>query len=591
VTPYENLVTILDNLRGEAPESYKSYHPPADEPERLNSARSKALLHLFLKVRFGLLDFAERETYVTEGTDDGGIDAYYIDFDRKIIHFLQAKFRTSEKNFEEKTIDAEELLMMDINRVLDGYTTSEAGKEYNQKVLRMAKRIREIGDIGRYRYKIAILANARGVTKQKLMTLTGGFPVELIDYKACYSELLFPLISGTYYKADELQLSLNLSDKSAGAKISYTVTTEFTKCEITVVFVPTLEIAKVMYKYRNSILEYNPRSYLGHEGKGVNSEIRKSIEARATNEFALFNNGITILSDATYLNERIGQKDRAQLILVNPQIINGGQTAYTLSIIFREHMHGNLEAIFGQKEVLVKIITFQAGEDLAEDKKVSLIEDISRATNQQTAVTSADRRSNERNVKELQKKLFDRTGLFLERKRGEFEDGVREGYIRESEIVDRTLFYRAALAARGKLRDATAKKLAAIADYAILADANGEMLDRYAFSALLLSRMLRRQKNRLARLSNIILMKLYFGLELGFKLGMSVRDRAAAVAYVDKHIDKAWRGFEDFYVGKFPDSFFMSQRSVKPATEKYLTSSMFKADLKKFLDEEFRVSS
>ena len=175
----------------------------------------------------------------------------------------------------------------------------------------MVARIKEIEDIGRYSYKVIILANAKGVTKAKLSLLTGGFPTELIDYKACYTKLLFPLISGTYYNAEQLHISLSLSDKTPGAKISYTVDTSLTKCSITLVFVPTLEIAKAMFKYRNSILRYNPRSYLGHEGQMVNAEIRKSIEKRTTNEFALFNNGITILSDETHVNERIGQKDRA----------------------------------------------------------------------------------------------------------------------------------------------------------------------------------------------------------------------------------------------------------------------------------------
>jgi len=309
MTPYEVLIQVLDQLRSEAPANYTSYHPASNNVEKLNAARAKAFLHLFLKVSFGLLTFLEREPYIIEGTDDGGIDAYYIDSERKVIYFLQAKFRTNEKNFEEKSISPEELLMMDIGRVLEGETTYETGKRYNPKVLHMAKKIGEISDIGRYSYKVVILANATGVTKQKLITLTGGFPVELIDHKTCYAKLLFPLVSGTYYHADELQISLSLSNKSAGAKISYTVATEFTNCEITVIFVPTLEIAKSMFKYRNSILQYNPRSYLGHEGRTVNNEIRQSIENRATNEFALFNNGITILSDETYLNEKIGQKE------------------------------------------------------------------------------------------------------------------------------------------------------------------------------------------------------------------------------------------------------------------------------------------
>ena len=82
-----------------------------------------------------------------------------------------------------------------------------------------------------------------------------------------------------------------------------------------------------MYKYKNSILKYNPRSYLGLEGQKVNDSITDTVLSTTTNEFALYNNGITILSDETYINERIGQKNKAQLIIKNPQIINGGQTS------------------------------------------------------------------------------------------------------------------------------------------------------------------------------------------------------------------------------------------------------------------------
>lgn len=38
--------------------------------------------------------------YVTDGTNDGGIDGYYIDKEKKTIYFLQAKFRTNEENFQ-----------------------------------------------------------------------------------------------------------------------------------------------------------------------------------------------------------------------------------------------------------------------------------------------------------------------------------------------------------------------------------------------------------------------------------------------------------------------------------------------------------
>lgn len=585
MTPYELLIDILDTLRSEAPGAYKSYHPEPGDTDKLNSARAKAFLHLFLKVRFGLLSFAEREEYITEGGYDGGVDAYYIDSERKTIYFLQAKFRTNEKNFEEKAIDPEELLMMDISRILEGETKSEAGIDYNPKILRMAKRIKEISDIGRYNYTVVILANAKGVTRQKLVLLTSGLPAELIDHKACYTKLLFPLITGTYYQAEQLQLSLSLSNKSAGAKISYTVNTEFTKCEITVIFVPTLEIAKAMFKYRNSILQYNPRSYLGHEGKAVNSEIRRSIEEKATNEFALFNNGITILSDETYLNERIGQKDRAQLILINPQIINGGQTAYTLSVIYRENLDKDFYQIFGEKEVLVKIITFEGGEGLSEKKKLELIENISRATNQQTTVTIADRRSNEQSVQKLQKQLFDRTGLFMERKRGEFEDGIREGYIRPSEIIDRTTFFRAAMTIQGKFEMALRKRLVAKAKYEGLVNVPEETIDRFGFAIQLLSKMIHRDKERPEGISIHLLAKLYFGVQIGFKSDLTLQERAQEVDKIAQDINSTWVEFKSFASNSYP-KFDLTKRGHKKFArdlENYLNSPTFLLDVSNFL--------
>jgi hypothetical protein len=415
--------------------------------------------------------------------------------------------------------------------------------------------------------------------------LTGGYATELIDHKLAYTELLFPLISGTYYHADELTLSLSLSNKSAGAKISYTVTTQLTRCEITVVFVPTLEIAKAMFKYRNSILQYNPRSYLGHEGKNVNNEIRRSIEARATNEFALFNNGITVLSDETYLNERIGQKDRAQLVLVNPQIINGGQTAYTLSIIYREHVdEPDVALLFENKEVLVKIITFQSGSELAETDKLTLIEDISRATNQQTTVTAADRRSNERGIKELQKKLFERTGLYLERKRGEFEDGLREGYIQRDDVIERTQFFRAALAIQGKINEATTKKVMTRAEYNGLVAVPDDVFDRYAFAIQLLQSLTRRSDRRQVPVTASLLIRVHFGVALGFRDGLDFRGRESAVFRLVPVLKSAWIAFQGF-VG--PEVFGSKRyhavgRTVNSRFEQYLNGQQFRHDIKRF---------
>jgi hypothetical protein len=448
MSKYGTLINILDQVRFEAPKEYVKYRPIKTDLEKVNQARSRALIHLYLKVSFGLLDFIDREKIITDGSYDGGIDAYFIDNKNKKIYFIQSKFRTTSKNFEEKEITFEELLKMDTDRIVDGENKDEDGNEYNGKIKQLARELTGIEDIGRYQYEVIILANVKPLKASQARRLTNGFPVQVFDNIRVYKDLVFPVITGTYYNYSQLHISLNLTNKnSSSARISYNVKTEYKNCDITVVFVPTEEIARILYKYKNSILKFNPRCYLEMQANSVNKEIYNTIKLKKTNEFALFNNGITMLSDDTSFNERIGQKDKAQIIISNPQIINGGQTAFTLSRIFEEVTQGKEDQkIFTNKEVLLKIITFGESESKDQDKKLHLIEDISKATNQQNQVSDADRRSNDKIQIDLQNKIFDKYGYYYERKKGEFSDGIKNRYIDRNLILDRELFLRLAMA-------------------------------------------------------------------------------------------------------------------------------------------------
>src|SRR5258708_288571 len=138
---YAVLVNILDQIRNEAPQELKTYHPKAEEHERIDYARSRAYIHLFLKVKFGLLDFGEREKLITDAKSDGGIDAYLIDQESRTIYLVQAKFRTNEKNFEEKQIDLREILQIDADRITQGQEVNESGTPYNENIKKMAPEI------------------------------------------------------------------------------------------------------------------------------------------------------------------------------------------------------------------------------------------------------------------------------------------------------------------------------------------------------------------------------------------------------------------------------------------------------------------
>ncbi len=433
---YKYLINVIDNITKSAPSKFKSYLKNNLSEEALNKLRSKCYIHLFLLSRFGLLDFDKREEFIVDGTYDGGIDGYFIDDEYKCIYFIQSKFRTKSHNFEEKEIRFEELVSMELDRILKGEQTDINNNKYNGNVQYMIKKINSIPDIARYHYKIILLANIKQVPQAKLKKLTGGFETEIINYQKCYANILFPILSSTYFNESNLFINLNLSNKQSGTKISYSVDTEAGTVEITVVFVPTIEIAKAMAKYRNSILKFNPRCYLDFTENSINLEIIETIVKRKSNEFSLFNNGITILSDETNINERIGSKDRAQLLIKNPQIINGGQTAYSLSIIVEKYPKEHV-SFFKNKEVLLKIITLNHAEkDI--NKRDKLIEEISNATNKQNTVTWADRKSNDIIQLQIQKALYDKYSILYERKRGEFSDSLKNKYITKEQIVTRS---------------------------------------------------------------------------------------------------------------------------------------------------------
>ena len=445
MSKYDDLINILDVLRNEAPRDNKRYYPDQSDQEKVNQARSRAFIHLFLKVKFGMTDFVEREKLVTDGSMDGGIDGYFIEEDGKTIYFIQAKFRTTDNNFRNKEIAIEELLAMDVSRIMQGEDKDENGNAYNGKIQELIRHINDISDMPNWNTKVIILANVKDKLQSKLRLLTGGFAVDVFNYDRVYSELVFPLVSGTFFNIRELKITISVNKSNSGHRIQYYPQTKYGECTVNALFVPTLEIARILSIYKNSILKFNPRSYLDLQKGSVNAKIAESIENIQTNEFALFNNGITMLSDETKYSDTVGKRNTAEILVTNPQIINGGQTAYTLSMLYDKHLQtGNLD-VFKDKEVLLKIISFNEGEGNVSDK-LKLIEDISIATNQQSPVDEADRRANDKVQVELQRKIFADFGLYYERKRGEFGDGLRRKYIQRSKIIDREQFLRICLA-------------------------------------------------------------------------------------------------------------------------------------------------
>jgi hypothetical protein len=495
---YDSLCKVLDALRGEAPKTDRRYHPPSGNADALIQARSRALLHLFLKARFGLVRFSEREPFVTDGSNDGGIDAYYIDQKTKTIYALQSKFRATSANFTSTSITPSDLLKMDVSRILKGEKCADNGTRYNDQIVKgMQRAIQKLPDAGSYTTKVVILGNTKNLSPTQLRKLIDGYTVDQFPHERAYRDLLFPVINGTYFTDPNLTIEINLANLRGETHLDYDAKTASLTPNIKLLFVPTREVGRIMNTYKNSILKFNPRSFLELTNNPVNKEIEASIRKTKTNEFALFNNGITIVADSTSISSDTAKQGTAQVVLRNPQLVNGGQTAYTLGRIYESCISAEDFAIFKGKEVLLKIITFVGSQKgKGEEGRLRLVGDISKASNSQTKVGESDRRSNDPIQLELQQEFFEQHGLYYERKLGEFSDGLHYGYLPADLLVRRERLVRVCLACEYRANQARSSIAKFFDENALASLLKLKDTNKYAYGYEVLELLERRRKTK-----------------------------------------------------------------------------------------------
>jgi hypothetical protein len=445
---YSILVEILDKIRFGAPTRYKSYHDDKNV-EAINQSRSKAFIHLYLLVKFGITDFEERHELITDGSGDGGLDAYFIDEKNHKIFLIQSKFRNTNRNFEEKSITAEELVKMDLKAIVEGEENDSNGEKFNSKIKTFQNKIKSISNTALYKWTVIILSNITKFNETQIKRLIDNFSFEIFNFEKTYQELVFPVCTGTFFDPKEIKIKIDLKGKF---QINNNrISTSYGDCNVSLVFAPTSEIGRIMSVYKNSILKYNPRNYLSLSKNKVNAKIKNSIIDGEKNDFSILNNGITIIVDEMDATSFTATVDTGQIILYNPQIINGGQTAFTMSYIYEDKEIN--KKVFDEKEVLLRIVQMkrEGGNHLG------FLESVSESTNNQTKVDEADKRSNDPIQVDLQDKIYKEYGYFYERKSGEFYDGIQKGFISKELIINRSKFIRGFHAYNGNAKDARNK--------------------------------------------------------------------------------------------------------------------------------------
>jgi hypothetical protein len=435
---YKTLVAILDSIRKEAPTTAEFARFSSRKVDDTTYSRGQAFIHLWLLVKCGLDTFDTRNQQICDGEGDGGLDAFFISQQQKTVFLIQSKFKNSENKFIGESINASDLVKMELDRILNGETKDGNGNLYNARVLAFQSNLEQATRRQVYKYKVLFLANLNGYTDVQIRKLTNNLDYEVFDFERTYLELVKPVCSGTHFDPERIVIELDLFGKDV-PNLKQMVDTTYGQCAVTVVFVPTAEIGRVMSIYKNAILKFNPRNYLGLSKNPVNKDIRRSIIERKNNDFALLNNGITILADEREITDKTGVKNVGRLILTNPQIINGGQTAYTLSEIYNTDFKSHAD-IFAGKEVLLRVVVLKDTESL--DIKFRFIQAISTSTNQQTQMREADRHSTNPLLIAIQHQIFSKFGYFVELKTGEFYEGREKHFVNKLYIIDRSILLR-----------------------------------------------------------------------------------------------------------------------------------------------------
>lgn len=410
-------------------------------------------IHLYLLIKFGIQNFEERHSFITDGPNDGGIDAYYIDNEGKTIYIIQSKYRTNEKNYENKEINPTEIVAMEIKSILQGKQQGYNGCPYNGRIKGMQKKISELSNRSLYDVKIIILANLYHLDKVKIMdALFKEYKYEIFDYKRAYLELVFPYCISTYYQNSLIVIDRNVKGIEQYYKESFQKTS-YGKCTVILMFVPLRFVAEIVDKYKNSILQYNPRNYLSMSRNPVNKSISSALE-QDNEDFALLNNGITMMCSDFDCCTQNGLDNSVNIHIVDPQIINGGQTGFTLSRM----LYDKPEQLEGKKVLLRIIATDKEKKEANKSEEIrsnlkdaynSFVGMISDSTNLQTKIEEADRRSNLLIQREMQKRIFDYYGLLYERKKGEFEEAIHNKIISNDQVIKRDTFVRCIWAAKG----------------------------------------------------------------------------------------------------------------------------------------------
>ncbi|MBF0135241.1 MAG: AIPR family protein [Magnetococcus sp. DMHC-1] len=381
----QRLSAICDEIRQRA----------NDELNIVDDTKLKSLAFVFFLVRT-ILDISDEDAFdcLTEGGGDFGVDAMHLAEERDgefTVTLFQAKYKKSlegSAHFPETGIKA---LLNAIRYLFDPLVPLGPVND------RIKARVEEIRSLIRDGYipRVRALACNNGLrwnTAAEETIKRSGFDNQVIWEHVNHDRLV--MILQSTQPVDDI---LRLSGKAMSEDLHFS--------RVLVGRMAVTEVALLVERHGERLLERNIRRYLGLHGNRVNEGIRNTLLGEESRNFYYYNNGITMICEKFSFNAL--QSGDYQVKVEKLQIINGAQTCMTVFNTIRENQHAT--SAMADAHVLIRLY------QLADDNE-DQVQRITFATNSQNPVDLRDLRANDERQRVLQTDM-EQLGYRYQRKR------------------------------------------------------------------------------------------------------------------------------------------------------------------------------
>jgi len=387
----QRLTSIVEDIR----------EPAAKQLSISDPKKLKSLAFVYLCVKTVLdLDGDESFDCLTEGGGDFGVDAIHISegFDGEIVVSLfRAKYKHSEfsgdSHFPESGINS----LIRAFRLL--FDPAVELQQINPRLLAKVVEARSLIRDGFIPQVRAIACNNglkwNAAADEVIRCETFG---DQVTWEHVNHASLVKILQASKPVMDSLRLK------------GRAIVEDMHFSRILVGRISVTEIAGLISRHGNRLLERNIRRYLGLKANRVNEDIRQTLESPERCDFYFYNNGITLTCDKFSYNAL--QEGDYHVKVENLQIINGGQTCMTIF-----HATSQADLLPEPTEAYVLLRLYQLPSDNEE-----LVQKITFATNSQNPVDLRDLRAND----EVQRRLemdISQVGFSYRRKRS--DSGLR----------------------------------------------------------------------------------------------------------------------------------------------------------------------